>query len=68
MKNTTFNANNVLPFPRRGPWEIKILPERDGAWLVVARDHGWLHGSRDAALVDAELIAAGHGVAIANHT
>jgi hypothetical protein len=64
MKNTTFNADrnsNVLPFPRRGPFEVEIL--REGlAWLVRARSYAWLHGSRDAALADAELIAAGHGV------
>jgi hypothetical protein len=70
MKNLAFNPrnSNVLQFPRRGPCKIEILRECDGTWLVLAREHGWLHGSRDAALADAELIAAGHGVAITNHT
>ena len=59
--------NNVVPFPRRGPFRVEVLRE-DAAWLVLARSYGWLHGSLDAALADAELIAAGHGVAIINHT
>jgi hypothetical protein len=56
----------VLPFPRRGPWEIKIQREGD-ALLVLTRGHGWLHGSYAAARADAEWLAANHGVAIADH-
>jgi hypothetical protein len=62
----TPNRNNIIPFPRRGPWQVELLRAGD-AWLVLARSYAWLHGSRDAALADAELIAAGHGVAITNH-
>jgi hypothetical protein len=54
---------NVLKFPERGPFAVRIERE-DSAWLVVARDHGWLHGSHREALVDAERIARGHGVAV----
>jgi hypothetical protein len=52
---------HVIPFPMRGPFAVRI--EREGpAWLVVARDHGWLCGSRSSALATAEDIARGHGV------
>jgi hypothetical protein len=54
----------VLPFPQRGPWKVELL--RDGpAFLVRARDHGWLHGSFADALADAQGLAANAGVAVA---
>jgi len=53
----------ILQFPRRGPFAVEILREGP-AWLVRARGHGWLHGSYAAAVADAEVIAAGFGVAI----
>jgi hypothetical protein len=53
----------ILKFPERGRFNVRVERE-DSAWLVVARDHGWLHGSRDTALVDAEQIASGYGVAV----
>jgi hypothetical protein len=56
----------ILKFPERGPFAIRIERE-DSAWLVVARDHGWLHGSRHEALADAERIARGFGVAVVEH-
>jgi hypothetical protein len=31
---------------------------------VLCKQHGWLHGSHDAAANDAAAIAAGHGVAV----
>lgn len=53
----------IIPFPPRGPFAVHI--ERDGAaWLVVARDHGWLHGDRRNALAEAQSAAAGFGVAV----
>jgi hypothetical protein len=54
----------VLPFPRRGPWKIELLRE-GAAFLVRARNHGWLHGSLADALADAKWLAANHRVAIA---
>jgi hypothetical protein len=42
----------VLQFPRINPN------------VVVARDHGWLHGSFAAAIDDARSIAAGYGVGV----
>ena len=55
---------SILPFPPRGPFAVRVERELDGeGWFVLARDHGWLHGSFGAALFDAREIAAGFGVA-----
>jgi hypothetical protein len=40
------------------------LRETDGAWLVLARNHGWLHGSYLAALTDARWLACNLGLTI----
>ena len=53
----------VLKFPERGRFAVRIERE-DAAWLVICRDHGWLHGSHHEALADAEWIARGFGVAV----
>jgi len=42
----------VVRFPPRRMAAVWIL-EHDGAWLVLARDHGWLHGDRRSALAAA---------------
>jgi hypothetical protein len=53
----------IIQFPQRGPFAVHV--EREGAaWLVVCRDHGWLHGDRREALEDAQDIADGFGVAV----
>jgi hypothetical protein len=57
-------TGTLLRFPMRGPFAVRVLPDGDGAWLVVCRSHGWLHGSRRDALIDASEIATGFGVAI----
>jgi hypothetical protein len=54
---------DVLRFPERGPFAVRIERE-DSAWLVVARDHGWMFGSHHEALADAERIARGFGVVV----
>jgi hypothetical protein len=54
----------ILPFPDRGPFAIRVERE-DCAWLVLAREHGWLHGSRHDAMRDARELARGFGVAVA---
>jgi hypothetical protein len=54
----------ILPFPPRGPWKVELLREGP-AFLVRARDHGWLHGSLADALADVQWLAATAGVAIA---
>jgi hypothetical protein len=54
----------ILVFPQRGPWRIEVRREADG-WLVLARSHGWVHGSLEAARKDARWLAANAGVAVA---
>jgi hypothetical protein len=54
---------NILPFPPRGPFAVHVERE-DEAWLVICREHGWLHTSRHEALADAASIARGFGVAV----
>jgi hypothetical protein len=52
---------SVIPFPARGPFSVHII--RDGhAWLVVFRDHGWLHNNLFDAVNDACEMAEGFGV------
>ena len=53
----------IIEFPPRRSFAVRIMRE-DKAWLVICRDHGWLHSSRDAALADAAEIAAGFGFSI----
>jgi hypothetical protein len=56
----------VVPFPQRGPWRVEVRRETDGSgWLVLARSHGWVHGSLEAARKDARWLAANAGVAVA---
>jgi len=56
----------ILQFPPIGPFTVHV--EREGvAWLVICRDHGWLHGSRLEALAVANTIARGYGVAVVEH-
>lgn len=53
----------IIPFPPRGPFTVHV--EREGAaWLVICRDHGWLHGDRRKAIFDAIEIASGFVVAL----
>jgi hypothetical protein len=55
----------VVRFPPRTAGAIFICEERDGdGWLVLARDHGWLHGSRSDALEDAAWLASNLGFPI----
>ena len=53
----------IIKFPERGPFAVRIERE-DSAWLVICRDHGWLHGSRLEALAVASTIARGFGVTV----
>jgi hypothetical protein len=53
----------VLRFPPRAPFNIEIT--REGlAWLVIARDHGWLHGDQHSAMKTARELAEGWRAAI----
>ena len=56
----------IIKFPECGPFAVRIFA-LDSAWIVVARSHAWLHGSRHEALADAEWIARGYGVAVVEH-
>lgn len=57
------NRNNIVPFPQRAPFAVRVEREQ-AAWLVVCRDHGWLHASYRAALAEATAIARGFGVVV----
>jgi hypothetical protein len=54
-------ANILRLDPRRSPavWVARV--ERPAGWLVVAADHGWLHGSYRDALADARWLAKNRG-------
>ena len=51
---------HILQFP---PFVVR-LSEVDEAWLVICREHGWLHGSRADASANAYWLAKNHGVPI----
>jgi len=57
----------IIQFPSSRAWAIRVEREIGGeAWLVRTHDRewGWLHGSFDAALHDAGIIAKGYGAAV----
>jgi hypothetical protein len=56
-------SNNVIPFPPRGPFAVRIIRKAE-AWLVLCRDHGWLHGDYQQAKAEAHELARGFGVAV----
>ena len=49
------NAKIIRLIPRRAA--IWIMADPDDGWLVLAGDHGWLHGDRRAAVDDARWLA-----------
>jgi hypothetical protein len=51
-------VSNVVRFPTRNAAAIFISEATEGGWLVCARNHGWLHGDRRSALVDAHWLAS----------
>jgi hypothetical protein len=55
--------NAVVCFPARHAACVWLIREQ-AAWLVLARDHGWLHGDYDAALADAYWLARNLGLAV----
>jgi hypothetical protein len=54
---------SILRFPPRRIVSIRVERE-DDAWIVLARKHGWIHGSRAAAIADANELARGFGVTV----
>lgn len=56
--------SSIIRFPARNVAAIFISEAAEGGWLVCARDHGWLHGDRRSALVDAHWLAWNLGLPI----
>jgi hypothetical protein len=54
---------HVIRFPARRSAAVWIL-RAEGAWLVVARDHGWVHGDLAAAVEDARWLANNFGLPV----
>ena len=54
----------VLRFPARVAAAIFISEAAERGWLVLARGHGWLHGSRAEALADAQWLAWNLGLPV----
>jgi hypothetical protein len=55
----------VIRFPLRRVAAVLVVRERGGdGWLVLASDHGWLHGDRRSALQDAHWLAWNLGLPI----
>jgi hypothetical protein len=55
----------ILKFPQRGPFSVRVERESDAeGWLVIARDHGWVHGDWYSAFADARHVARGFGVGV----
>jgi hypothetical protein len=36
---------------------VFVRKANEGGWLVLARDHGWLHGDRQSAIRDARWLS-----------
>jgi hypothetical protein len=54
----------VIRFPPRQIAAVWLLQATEGGWLVLARDHGWLHGDRRSTLVDAQWLAWNLGLPV----
>jgi hypothetical protein len=55
----------IIRFPPRRSAAVWLFEAREGdGWLVLARGHGWLHGSRLDALADARWLAHNLGYPI----
>jgi hypothetical protein len=55
----------ILRFPLRRVGAILVCRERnDDGWLVLHGSHGWLHGDRRAALMDAHWLGWNLGLPI----
>jgi hypothetical protein len=52
---------NVLRLPSRRERAIWLSRDDDGAWLILAHGHGWLHGSSAAADAEAAWLAGNLG-------
>jgi hypothetical protein len=48
---------SVIRFPARNAAAVFVMEARDGGWLVLAREHGWLHGDLASAVEDARWLS-----------
>jgi hypothetical protein len=55
----------VIRFPPRRSAAVWIL-RAEGAWMVIVRSHGWMHGNYGDALEDARWLAKNYGLPIRN--
>lgn len=51
-------------FPMRRAACVRLLRETGGAWLVLALEHGWLHGDRRSAFADAQWLGRNLGLPV----
>jgi hypothetical protein len=47
----------LLKLPPRRAAAIFVVETSAGGWLVIAREHGWLHGDAVSAFQDAEWLS-----------
>ena len=60
-KRTAIMAT-IIEFPAIGPFCVRVEREREGgAWLVLCKSNGWLHGNLQQAIADAKEVAQGFG-------
>jgi hypothetical protein len=58
----------VVRLPPRRAAVVWLPQASDGGWLVLARGHGWLHGSHSDALANAHWLAGNLGFPIREAT
>jgi hypothetical protein len=57
-------SGTVIRFPGRRSRVIWVFTEAEGEWLVLAGEHGWLHGDIADAHANACWLAANCGLPI----
>ena len=63
ISHKTVQHNRVFRFPDRVSVAIRLVHHEDG-WFVLAREHGWLHGSRESAVADARWLSRNLGLRV----
>jgi hypothetical protein len=54
----------VIRFPPRRARCVRLVRDLAGGWLVIALEHGWLHGDRRTALADAKWLGRNLGLPV----
>jgi hypothetical protein len=62
-RDCAIRSGQVIRFPARRGSCIWVKREKD-AWLVIARDHGWLHGDIHDAHANAQWLAQNLGLPV----